>query len=84
MSLQFAGVPQDNDIAVRFNEKVHQILKFMDERLGDVPYLAGDELTAADIMVLFSLTGMREVRMSYSSKLRSFELTTPSSSAQST
>jgi glutathione S-transferase len=31
----------------------------MEKRLGEVPYLAGPELTAADIMMVFSLTTMR-------------------------
>jgi len=31
----------------------------MDERLGKVPWLAGEEFTAADIMSVFSLTTMR-------------------------
>lgn len=45
MALKMAGVAEDNEVAVRYLQKVHQILKFMDERLGDVPWLAGDELT---------------------------------------
>lgn len=45
MALSMAKVPDDNEIAVRYNQKVHQILKFMDERLGSVPWLAGDELS---------------------------------------
>ena len=31
----------------------------VDERLGKVPYLAGNEFTAADIITLFPLTTMR-------------------------
>jgi glutathione S-transferase len=31
----------------------------VDERLGQVPYFAGAELTAADIVMLFPLTTMR-------------------------
>src|ERR671931_536889 len=34
-------------------------LDFMNRRLGEADYLAGDELTAADIMMVFSLTTMR-------------------------
>lgn len=32
----------------------------MDQRLKDNTWLAGDEFTAADIMTVWSLTGMRE------------------------
>jgi glutathione S-transferase len=31
----------------------------MEARLSEVPYLAGSEFTAADIMIVFSLTTMR-------------------------
>jgi len=34
----------------------------LDQRLGEVPYLAGAELTAADIMTVFTLTTMRLFR----------------------
>lgn len=45
MSLKMAGVAEDNQIMVRFNDRIHQILQFVDERLGSVPFLAGDEFT---------------------------------------
>lgn len=35
------------------------VLSALDERLGTVPFLAGAELSAADIMIVFSLTTMR-------------------------
>ena len=38
------------------------IASTMDKRLGEAPYLAGQELTAADIMTMFSLTTMRVFR----------------------
>jgi glutathione S-transferase len=31
----------------------------VEKRLGEVPYFAGDDLTAADIMIVFTLTTMR-------------------------
>ena len=40
-------------------ERLERVLKLVDARLGAVPYLAGQELTAADIMSVFSLTTMR-------------------------
>jgi glutathione S-transferase len=45
MALNMAGVKDDNEILGRYKAKVHQVLKFMDERLGSVPWLAGDEIT---------------------------------------
>lgn len=36
-----------------------KVLKFIDDRLSKVPWLAGEEFTAADIMSVFSLTTMR-------------------------
>src|SRR2546427_4678718 len=39
--------------------RLDRALEFLNERLGEVHYLAGDELTAADIMIVFSFTTMR-------------------------
>ena len=36
-----------------------QVVGVPDKRLGEVPYFAGAELTAADIIMLFPLTTMR-------------------------
>jgi glutathione S-transferase len=36
-----------------------KVLAFIDSRLSNVPWLAGQEFTAADIMSVFSLTTMR-------------------------
>ena len=60
MMLKWAGVSEDENIAVRCQNKVDQCLQFLDQRVGKVTWLAGDEFTAADIMTVFSLTGMRE------------------------
>jgi glutathione S-transferase len=35
------------------------VFSTLEKRLGEAPYLAGEELTAADIMTVFSLTTMR-------------------------
>lgn len=40
-------------------ERFALVLSTMEKRLGVTPYLAGTELTAADIMSVFSLTTMR-------------------------
>ena len=61
MTLTFAGVTDEsNNQVVRCQNKVDQELTFMDQRLKDNAYLAGSEFTSADIMTVFSLTGMRE------------------------
>jgi len=39
--------------------RLERMLGFIDRRLGETRYLAGNELTAADIMIVFSLTTMR-------------------------
>ncbi|MET0794055.1 MAG: glutathione binding-like protein, partial [Polyangiaceae bacterium] len=40
-------------------ERFNLIFSLLDQRLAEAPYLAGPELTAADIMTVFSLTTMR-------------------------
>jgi glutathione S-transferase len=32
--------------------------RYLEQRLGSVPYLAGAEFTCADVMVMFSLTSL--------------------------
>jgi glutathione S-transferase len=39
--------------------RLERALAFIDQRLGEVEYLAGRDLTAADIMIVFSFTTMR-------------------------
>ena len=40
-------------------ERFGEVFSTLETRLGEVPYLAGGELTAADIMTVFTLTTMR-------------------------
>lgn len=51
--------PEDHPALKLGQQRMQRILAMMDARLAQVPYLAGDELTAADIMAVFSLTTMR-------------------------
>lgn len=51
--------PADHPTLKLGQARMERILGFMDTRLGQVPFLAGDQLTAADIMTVFSLTTMR-------------------------
>jgi glutathione S-transferase len=42
-----------------FSGRLELAYRMIEERLGKVPYFAGPELTAADIMMVFPLTTMR-------------------------
>jgi glutathione S-transferase len=50
--------PADHPTAQFGRHRMEACLGMMDDRLGEVPYLAGD-FSAADIMTVFSLTTMR-------------------------
>ena len=60
MSMQFAGIDEDNNHLVRTYNRIDQELQFMNQRLKDNTWLAGDQFTAADVMTVWSLAGMRE------------------------
>ncbi|CAK3948151.1 glutathione S-transferase [Lecanosticta acicola] len=60
MAMQLAGIPAGNETLKRYEAKIYQVLGLVDERLGRSTCLAGEELTVADIMIIFSLTTMRE------------------------
>ena len=49
----------DNPVAKNAETRLKKVLEVMNERLIQVPWLAGDEFTAADIMSVFTLTTMR-------------------------
>ncbi|MEJ8857579.1 glutathione S-transferase family protein [Variovorax robiniae] len=59
MVLRRLDVPKDNPMAVRLSGRLASAFALIDKRLGEVPFLAGKEFTAADIMTVFSLTTMR-------------------------
>lgn len=54
-----AGLPDDNPTVQRLLVKQNELLAFVDKRLSETQYLAGDELTAADIMTVVSLSSIR-------------------------
>ncbi|HEY1721286.1 MAG TPA: glutathione S-transferase [Magnetospirillaceae bacterium] len=55
--------PSDKNAMLQFTkDRFSLALSLLEKRLGEVPYLAGAELTAADIMAVFSLTTMRLFR----------------------
>jgi len=51
--------PPEHPVLINLQTRLAGALEFMNRRLGEANYLAGDELTAADIMMVFSLTTMR-------------------------
>ncbi len=48
-----------SDTATFMSERLERNYTMLEDRLGVVPWLAGDEFTAADIMIAFPLTTMR-------------------------
>lgn len=59
MVFMLAGVGDENPIITMFRARTGASLKMLDDRLANNKYLAGEELSAADIMTVFSLTTSR-------------------------
>ncbi|MFO1061856.1 MAG: glutathione S-transferase family protein [Dongiaceae bacterium] len=59
MLLRRAGVADDNPVRVAAEDRMALALRAVDARLQLSDWLAGPELTAADIMTVFSLSTMR-------------------------
>ena len=51
--------PPEHRILLDLQARLDRTLDFVNRRLGETDYLAGSELTAADIMMVFSFTTMR-------------------------
>src|SRR2546423_13365447 len=58
-ALRRAGVAEDSPVRRMMKERLERNLELVEARLGVAEYLAGHDLTAADIMTVFSLTTMR-------------------------
>ena len=54
-----AKLPVDHPVQASAQGRLDRLMALVEARLGEVPYLAGREFTAADIMSVFSLTTMR-------------------------
>ena len=50
---------KDHPVAASARERVERALAMVEARLAEVPYFAGNDFTAADIMNVFTLTTMR-------------------------
>ncbi|WP_431687053.1 glutathione S-transferase family protein [Hahella sp. NBU794] len=59
LSLERVDASDNNAPLTMAKERLQLMLSMMEKKLGESDYLAGDTLTAADIMVIFSLTTMR-------------------------
>ncbi len=59
MTLRRLNLPADDPTLVINRARLDRALALVDARLRDAEFLAGPEFTAADIMVVFSLTTMR-------------------------
>jgi glutathione S-transferase len=54
-----AGVAADNPVPQAQHARLRFLLEFIDQQLAATPFLASHRLTAADIMIVVSLTTMR-------------------------
>jgi glutathione S-transferase len=59
MTVARCGLADDHALRHSADERLHRLLALADARLSAHDWLAGDVLTAADIMNVFSLTTMR-------------------------
>ncbi len=59
MIARMLGVGDDDPRGAWVGGRAENDWNLVEARLGEVPYLAGDALTAADIMMVFGLTAMR-------------------------
>ena len=59
MMVRRLKLPDDNPTLVITKARLDRALDLLENRLRDVVYLAGTEFTAADIMMVFTLTTMR-------------------------
>lgn len=59
MLMSRLDLPADNAVRVATRGRLTLVLNLLEARLAEVDYLVGAALTAADIMLVFSLTTMR-------------------------
>ena len=59
MAVSRAQLPADHPVQQNAQVRLDRVMALVEARLGEVPYLAGQEFTAADVMSVFSLTTMR-------------------------
>lgn len=59
MTFMMAGIKGGTPIVEMFMKRTYTTLKLLDDRLAGSKYLAGEDLSAADIMTVFSLSTVR-------------------------
>ena len=59
MTLNRLSLPADNPVRVSIRGRLDRALGLVEAQLAQTDYIAGAEFTAADIMIVFSLTTMR-------------------------
>ncbi len=59
MIIQWGGIDEASAISEAMRQRTDIALALVDRRLAENPFLAGEAFTAADIMIVFSLTTMR-------------------------
>ena len=59
MMVSRAKLPADHPVLTAVKGRLDRLMALVETRLGEAPYFAGTEFTAADIMSVFSLTTMR-------------------------
>lgn len=57
---QFGGIEADHPFRVSARARIAQLMAFTDARLAAVPFVAGDQFTAADVMMTFPFTMTRQ------------------------
>ncbi len=57
---QFGGVEADHPFRVNARARIAQLMAFTDARLAKVPFVAGEQFTAADVMMTFPFTMTRQ------------------------
>jgi len=59
MILRRLSLAENNPVLLAMKERLDRALNLVEARLGETEYFAGSEFTAADIIMVFSLTTMR-------------------------
>lgn len=59
MAMRWLNLPPDNPVLRRMRDRLDRAMDQVEAQLGEAEFLAGPALTAADVMMVFSLTTMR-------------------------